>query len=101
MSSYTFNFNVADQTLDHMDSVNKAIRAALEELHNNCQKSLAEWEGDARTQYYEAKARWDGAAEQMTLALQAGRVSLFNISEGYGSAEQRGTQIWANTRTGF
>ena len=33
-------------------------------------------------------------------ALQSGRVSLFNISEGYGNAEQRATQIWSNTYTG-
>jgi hypothetical protein len=38
--------------------------------------------------------------QTMSDALQAGRTSLFNISDGYGSAEQRASQIWANTYTG-
>ena len=99
-NSYKFNFTMADNTLDHMDSVNDKLKSALEELERNSQSSLAEWEGGAQTAYTQAQLEWRAGMVQMTEALQAGRISLFNISDGYGSAEQRASQIWANTYTG-
>lgn len=99
-NSYKFNFTMADETLDHMDRVNTTLKDALGELERNSRNQLQEWEGGAQTAYAQAEAEWRAGMEQMTQALQAGRVSLFNISDGYGSAEQRATQIWANTYTG-
>jgi WXG100 family type VII secretion target len=98
--TYTFNFNLADQTLDHMSTINQNIRTALDDLERTCLASMAEWTGAAREQYTEAKRQWDFNAQKMNEALQAGRQSLFQISDGYGSAEQRAQQIWANTYTG-
>jgi len=99
-NSYKFNFTMADNTLDHMDSVNDKLSDALLELERNSQSSLAEWEGGAQLAYTQAESEWRAGMQQMTAALQAGRISLFNISDGYGSAEQRASQIWANTYTG-
>ncbi|RZU53495.1 WXG100 family type VII secretion target [Krasilnikovia cinnamomea] len=101
MSSYKFNFQVADYTLDGMDAINSKIHEALNNLETYAQSHLAEWTGAAQGSYAEAKVRWDAAADQMNVALAAGRQALFNISDGYGTAEQRATQIWDNTRTGF
>jgi WXG100 family type VII secretion target len=100
MTSYKFNFSVADTVLDHMDSVNSNLRNSLAELEAHCRSSLAEWDGVARESYTAAEAEWRAGAAAMSQALQSGRTSLFNISEGYGSAEQRATQIWQNTYTG-
>ena len=100
MSSYKFNFTVADGTLDHMDTVNSNLTTALEELERNSRAHLQEWDGQAQTAYTAAEAEWRAGLQTMTQALQGGRISLFNISEGYGSAEQRASQIWANTYTG-
>ena len=100
MSSYKFNFTVADYVLDHMDTVNRNLQTSLQELEAHCRQSLAEWDGAAQAQYASAEAEWRAGAAAMTAALQSGRVSLFNISEGYGNAEQRATQIWSNTYTG-
>jgi WXG100 family type VII secretion target len=99
-NSYKFNFSIADDTCDHMDTVNSTISQALQELESHCQSSLADWSGAAQTQYTQAQAEWNAGLQTMTQALQQGRMSLFNISEGYGSAETRATQIWANTYTG-
>lgn len=100
MSSYKFNFTVADTVLDHMDTVNSNLQNALAELESYAASSLADWEGGAQAAYDAAKKEWRAGADAMAGALQAGRISLFNISEGYGSAEQRATQIWQNTYTG-
>ncbi|BCY13394.1 WXG100 family type VII secretion target [Actinoplanes sp. L3-i22] len=100
MSSYKFNFTVADNTLDHMDTVNNNLKQALEELERNSRAHLQEWTGDAQTAYAHAEAEWRAGLQTMSQALQSGRVSLYNISEGYGGAEQRASQIWANTYTG-
>lgn len=100
MTSYRFNFNTADYVLDHMDSVNTTLRTSLADLEAHCRSTLAEWDGVARDSYTAAEAEWRAGAAAMSDALQAGRTSLFAISEGYGSAEQRATQIWQNTYTG-
>ncbi|MET0491504.1 MAG: WXG100 family type VII secretion target [Actinoplanes sp.] len=99
-NSYKFNFTIADETLDHMDRVNTDLGSALEELERNSEAHLAEWTGGAQGAYKVAKAEWTAGMQEMTAALQSGRVSLFNISDGYGSAEQRATTIWQNTYTG-
>lgn len=100
MSSYKFNFTVADTVLDHMDLVNRDLQNSLAELEANARRSLADWEGGAQAAYAAAEAEWRAGADAMRAALEAGRISLFNISEGYGTAEQRATQIWQNTYTG-
>lgn len=100
MTSYKFSFTTADYVLDHMDSVNSTLQTSLQELESHCRQTLAEWDGVARDAYYQAETEWRLGFSAMSQALQAGRVSLFNISEGYGSAEQRATQIWQNTYTG-
>jgi len=100
MSSYKFNFTVADTVCDHMDVVNSELQSALSELEAHCRTSLGDWTGVARDSYYAAEAEWRAGADTMRSALGQGRMSLFNISEGYGSAEQRATTIWTNTYTG-
>jgi WXG100 family type VII secretion target len=99
-NSYKFNFTVADDTLDHMDTVNGTLKNALQDLESNSRSHLQEWTGAAQTAYTQAEAEWRAGMQTMSDALQAGRTSLFNISDGYGSAEQRASQIWANTYTG-
>ncbi|WKU05343.1 WXG100 family type VII secretion target [Micromonospora sp. HUAS LYJ1] len=96
MGSYRFNFIVADQTLDHMNSVNKNLQSALAELEQNCRAHLREWDGAAQQAYALAEAQWRAGLSTMTASLDAGRKALFDISEGYGSADQRAAQIWSN-----
>ncbi|MEU5941297.1 WXG100 family type VII secretion target [Micromonospora sp. NPDC047548] len=98
MSNYSFNFQVADYTLDGMNAINTQIRQALDSLQATAESSLAEWTGDAREHYTVAKAAWNTAAQQMTVHLETARSTLLNISDNYGTTEQRARQIWENSR---
>jgi WXG100 family type VII secretion target len=98
MSNYSFNFQVADYTLDGMNAVNTQIRQGLDSLQATVESSLAEWTGAAREQYTVAKANWNAAAQQMTVHLETARATLLNISDNYGTTEQRARQIWENSR---
>lgn len=97
MSSYSFNFMLADETLDHMNRINSTITSELADLEHQVEAHLAEWDGAVKDAYWDAKAKWNAAAQQMPVALEAGRNTLYNISDGYGSAEQRWQQIWAQS----
>ena len=100
MSSYKFNFTIADTVTDHMDTVNTQMQTALSDLEAHCRASLKDWEGATQEAYYRAEQEWKAGADAMRAALAQGRMSLYNISEGYGNAEVRSTQIWTNTYTG-
>lgn len=96
MSSYSFNFNLAGQTVDHMSRVNQQINTALGELETYAGQHMAEWTGAAKEQYEVSKQRWNAAADQMAVCLANASQSLFNISDAYGTAEQRQAQIWGD-----
>lgn len=98
MSDYSFNFNHADLTLDEMHAVNGRVKSALAEMESAVEKTLTDWTGDAEKAYWEAKAEWNRKANQMPVFLEAGRQTLLQISDNYGTTEQRSRQIWDNSR---
>ncbi|MFR9727732.1 WXG100 family type VII secretion target [Saccharopolyspora sp. MS10] len=98
MSDYRFDFNVADMTLDEMNSINARVRNALTDMESQVEKSLAEWTGVAQEAYWAAKAEWNQQAAQMPVYLESGRQTLLSISDNYGTTEQRARQIWEGSR---
>ena len=100
MTTYTFNFAMAEATLDHMGSVNQRIRAALDQLEQTCQTTMADWTDDSKNAYIVQKQRWDQNAAAMNQALMGARQALGGISQGYGDAQSRATNLWQNTYTG-
>lgn len=94
MSNYRFSFVQADVTITEMQMINQRIMTALGELDANVQKSIANWEGAARDQYYQSKAIWDGAANQMSISLDQARSTLVQIGDNYGTTEQRAQMLW-------
>ncbi|GAA2491396.1 WXG100 family type VII secretion target [Winogradskya humida] len=100
MSNYTFDFNQADATLTDMNSINTRIKSALEQMEQTVEASLAEWTGAAQQQYYVSKAAWNQSANEMSIYLDQARSTLMQISDNYGSTEQRHAQIWNDVRGG-
>ncbi|GAA2565591.1 hypothetical protein GCM10010435_42960 [Winogradskya consettensis] len=100
MSNYTFDFNQADATLTDMNSINTRIKSALEQMEQTVEASLAEWTGAAQQQYYVSKAAWNQSANEMSVYLEQARSTLMQISDNYGSTEQRHAQIWNDVRGG-
>jgi WXG100 family type VII secretion target len=100
VSNYTFDFNQADATLTDMNSINTRIKSALEQMEQTVEASLAEWTGAAQQQYYVSKAAWNQSANEMSVYLDQARSTLMQISDNYGSTEQRHAQIWNDVRGG-
>ncbi len=100
MSDYRFDFNQADATLYDMNTTNNNITHALADMETNVEKSIQEWTGAARDAYYAAKAQWNQSANDMAMYLQQARTTLLQISDNYGTTEQRATEIWNDVRGG-
>lgn len=100
MSNYTFNFQQADATLHDMNQINTRIRTALTDMERDVEASLAEWTGAAQEQYKVSKLVWNQSAEQMSVYLEQARQTLLQISDNYGTTEQRHAQIWNDVRGG-
>ncbi|WP_306215253.1 WXG100 family type VII secretion target [Actinoplanes sp. RD1] len=100
MSNYTFNFQQADAVLYDMNKINGNIKTSLHDMEQNVEKSLADWTGAAQAQYWASKAAWNNSANQMTVFLEQARLTLLQISDNYGTTEQRHAQIWNDVRGG-
>ncbi|GGL14964.1 hypothetical protein Sme01_16270 [Sphaerisporangium melleum] len=48
----------------------QAMEGTLQELERNLDRLLGEWEGDARTAYWTARAKWDASSGRMAALLQ-------------------------------
>jgi ESAT-6 family protein len=94
MSDYRFDFNMADATLDTMQTINGRVRQGLDDMQRRVESTLQDWTGDAQTAYWQAKTEWNRQADQMPGQLETGRQTLLNISDNYGTTEQRAAQIW-------
>ncbi|MCA2217454.1 WXG100 family type VII secretion target [Jidongwangia harbinensis] len=98
MSNYRFDFSQADSTLYDMNQINTRIKTALSDMEQSVERSLQDWTGDAQTQYYASKQAWNQAANEMSVYLEQARSTLLNISDNYGTTEQRHAAIWNGVR---
>ena len=100
VSNYRFDFNQADTTLYDMNAINTQIKNALSDMESSVERSLNDWTGDAKEQYYVSKAKWNAAAQEMTMHFDQARQTLLTISDNYGSTEQRHAKLWTDVRGG-
>jgi len=100
VSDYRFDFNQADATLFDMNAANQQLQGALHDMEQSVEKSMADWTGPAREQYAVSKAIWHQSANEMATALQQARATLLQISDNYGTTEQRQAAIWNDVRGG-
>jgi WXG100 family type VII secretion target len=94
VSSYKFDFNQADTTMYDMNVINTRIKSALSDMEASVERSLNEWTGSAKDQYYISKAKWNAAAQEMTAHFDQARQTLATIHENYGTTEQRHVKLW-------
>jgi early secretory antigenic target protein ESAT-6 len=72
----------------------RALRDELSDLEGKLNASLAQWEGDARTFYTQAKAKWDQAAADMQNVVQQLGVAIGDSHGNYQAAEKANTGLW-------
>ncbi|GAA2713730.1 MULTISPECIES: WXG100 family type VII secretion target [Actinoplanes] len=100
MSDFRFDFNQADATLYDMNQINTRIKSALTDMEQSVERSMADWTGAAREQYTVSKQVWDQSANEMSTYLDQARSTLLQISDNYGTTEQRQASIWNDVRGG-
>ncbi|GIL27951.1 WXG100 family type VII secretion target [Actinocatenispora comari] len=100
MSDYRFDFTQADATIYDMQTINKRIGEALQGMESSVEKSLADWTGAAQATYWDAKAQWNKSAGDMNAYFEQARLVLMDISDNYGTTEQRHTKLWNDVRGG-
>jgi WXG100 family type VII secretion target len=66
----------------------------LERLEADLNSGLAKWEDDARDAYFDAKAKWNKAAEQQAKSIKEFAEVVRAARENYSSAEQASLKIW-------
>lgn len=100
MSDYTFDFTQADATVYDMNQITQRINSALAEMETAVEARMQEWTGAAKSQYGVSKAQWDKSAGDMGVFLEQARLTLLQISDNYGTTEQRHAMLWNDVRGG-
>jgi len=72
----------------------RALRDELTDLEGKLKTSLGQWEGDAQSFYWQAKAKWDQAAQDMQNIVQQLGVAIGDAHANYQSAEKANSGIW-------
>ena len=89
------NFGGMDAGTQNFMQAHKALNDTLDDLEQNLQTKLANWDGAAQQEYQRAKAEWRSAANHMATVIQ----SLGNVigtgGENYGNAEKSGVNMWS------
>ncbi|MEU5846093.1 WXG100 family type VII secretion target [Saccharopolyspora shandongensis] len=86
-------------TLEEMKATNARVKAALEEMEQNVEKTLAEWTGSAQNAYWDAKAVWNQQAAQMPVYLGQAGQTLANIAQNYGLSDSQSAKLWADSHS--
>ncbi|GAA4860943.1 WXG100 family type VII secretion target [Saccharopolyspora cebuensis] len=94
MSDYGVNFSAAMTASADLNSVNSKVRATIDSLIADVDKSTADWTGDAKMQYSDAKVLWNQQAAEMNRALGTAQQALNQIIELYQQTEKTNGAVW-------
>ncbi len=89
------NSQAMTQGIDDLRQAHTKLTENLGTLEGQLNSSLGQWEGDARSAYTEAKAKWDASAEHMGQVIQKMNSVLGTIAQGYDDNERRIQGRWA------
>ena len=95
---YTFNFPLAEATVQNMGVITNDIQTELTTLDENVQRRFVEgdipWDSDTQLTYRQAQIEWNTAAEQLPPALAKAQAGLSEIIAEYHRGETQGTALW-------
>ncbi len=88
------NFSGLDATSSSIGAKSKTIRGRLDQLDSDLAPMRASWDGFARDAYHTAQLRWNTAADDLNLILQAVGISVNDARTGYQDTEKLNTNMW-------
>lgn len=96
MSDFTqVNAGAMQQGIGDLRTAHSGTENTLNELEQQLEASLAQWDGAAREAYSVAKAKWDQASAHMAQVIQKMQTTLTSISDNYDSNERNIEGSWA------
>ncbi|WP_433870168.1 WXG100 family type VII secretion target [Saccharopolyspora sp. CA-218241] len=94
MSDYGVNFSAAMAASADLNAISGTVRSRLDSLIADVDKSTADWTGDAKAHYSEAKLLWSQQTDQMRTALQQAQQILNQIIDRYQQTERSNSSVW-------
>lgn len=76
------------QGISDLDTAHRNVSSDLSDLEHEVETSLAEWTGDAREAYTQAKAQWNKAADHMTQVIATMKTTMDGIANRYNDNER-------------
>jgi WXG100 family type VII secretion target len=83
-----------EQTADDLAAVVTRMQARLHQLEAELEPLRTAWAGEAQQAYVVAKARWDGAVEEMRAVLAAVSDQVRRSDADYRAADLRGARAF-------
>ena len=87
-----FNHAGLEQAAQDLFRKVKDIDARMNQLESELADLRSSWAGNARVAYDSAKAKWDGAIEEMKLLLEETSRTVDQSNADYAAADSRGAQ---------
>lgn len=93
-AQFTISNRDVDDIIAEMKRVSAAIRASLDALEANAERSLQSWTGSAQGAYHAAKASWDASAARMPALLDTAGNALDAINFDYFTTDRLNADEW-------
>lgn len=94
MATYTVNMSNVQEVASEMNSDSQQIQNMLTDLNQQVQTNLSQWSSSARDAYNIAQAKWNAAAQDMSIQAARASASLSSINDNYANAEYQGLGLW-------
>jgi early secretory antigenic target protein ESAT-6 len=88
------NFSGLEATGSTIGAKAKNLQGRLDQLDSDLAPLRASWDGSARDAYHTAQSRWNAAAADLNLLLQAVGISVNDANSGYQDTERLNTNMW-------
>jgi len=64
-SEFSYDYGAGEEARNQLVAASNRIDGHVTQLENYARNDLSSWSGEAQTQYYECKRRWDAAIARM------------------------------------
>lgn len=75
-------------------SIYSQLTTTIETMDSQLRSNLAQWDGEAQTAYYAAKAKWDAAMANMANVLTNLRAVIGEANVNYSTTEATNAAMW-------
>lgn len=91
----TVGFSALDTAASDISTGANGIGETLDNLERKLQALEADWDGDAKDAYRDAKAQWNGALNDMKLLLGQIGTTVSSSNDAYRDVQGKATRAWS------